>query len=105
MTTTALINAAARHYKAGNLPAAKEAIELAQAEPDAADHLKRIRAARDILVQAGAFDRCWIPDTSYHRRCPATDSACPAADKECASNCALIDAGWPIESPAQELLL
>lgn len=97
-TTADHIDAAARCYRAGDFAAARQHLDEAIAAPDAADHAKRIRSGKDLLVLVGAYDRVWVPQVAHWRRCPATDSACPNGDAECKSECQLVADGWPTEA-------
>ena len=98
MPTPDLIDAAARCYRAGNFAAARQHLDEAIAAPDAADHAKRIRSGKDLLVLVGAYDRVWVPQVAHWRRCQALDNACPQADAECKDECRLVAAGWPTEA-------
>ena len=95
--TPDLIDAAARCYRDGDFALARQHLDEAIAQPDAADHAKRIRSGKDLLVLVGAYDRVWVPEVAHWRRCPATDSACPNGDAECKDECRLVADGWPTD--------
>ena len=91
-----LLNAASGAYAAGRYRQAGELIDAAAELPGAAQHPKRIREAKRLVTLAGGYDRCWVPPVSHWKRCPATDTACPHGDADCAGVvCALKEGGWP----------
>ena len=94
--TEAMLDAAAAAFVRLDYPACKRHLEDAMAQPDAADHYRRIRRGRDMLIRAGGLDTVWVPAVSHWRACPAL-GACPAADRQCADRCDLEAAGWPQE--------
>ena len=93
--TEDLLNAAANAYGEGRHRNAAELLDAACARPDALMYRERIRKGRELVTRAGGFDREWVPDVPHWKRCPATDTACPHADADCAGEvCALREGGW-----------
>ena len=91
------LDCSARYAGLGDYTTARAVLDVAMEHPDAPRYAARIKAAREWLVERGAYDREWVPEVRGWRECELFSHACPNGDGACARRCGLVEGGWPEE--------